>query len=137
VDIIDEQPHPLQHHAVVDEVTSELETTGCEFWSPKEPNEFTDHETIIGSSSRSCSDSRDSSKSQSLSCKPSTTTWQDKLVIANHSNQAKEVSIKDRPPDLSFVEQLSRQALRRINSMFSDNNPERDKYLLSLMQMSL
>jgi hypothetical protein len=34
-DLIVEQPHPLQHFAVVDEVTSESESTGCEFWSPR------------------------------------------------------------------------------------------------------
>jgi hypothetical protein len=52
-------------------------------------------------------------------------------------SQAKEVCIKDRPLDLSFVEQLSRRALCRITPVFSDNNPERDKYLLSLLQLCL
>jgi hypothetical protein len=113
-DIIVEQPHPLQHYAVVDEVTSESESTGCEFWSPKEPDESTNHETLIVSPADPRSDQRDSSISKSLSCQPSNTTWQDKLVLANHSRQAKEVSIKDRPPDLRFVEQLSRRALCRI-----------------------
>jgi hypothetical protein len=137
VDIIVEQPHPPQHHAVVDEQTSEFVCSGYELWSPS----LIESSNTLSKESRSpadpCSDQKDSSISKALSCQSSTTTCQDKLVLANHSRQAKEVSIKDRPPDLSSVEQLSLRALCRINPIFSDNNPERDKYLLSLMQLSL
>jgi hypothetical protein len=63
VDIFVEQPH----YAVVDEVTSESESTGYEFWSPKEPDESTNHETLIVSPSDPWSDQRDSSISKSLS----------------------------------------------------------------------
>jgi phosphopantetheinyl transferase len=59
------------------------------------------------------------------------------VVLANHSIQAKEVSINDRPPDLSFVEQLSRRSFSRINPMSSEKNTERDKYLLSLLQLRI
>jgi hypothetical protein len=108
VDIIVEQPHPLQHHAVVDEVISESGSTESEFvssdyvlWSPS----LFESSNTLPKESRSpadpCSDQRDSSISKFLSCQPSTTTWQDKLVFTNHSRQAKEVSIKDRPLDLS------------------------------------
>jgi hypothetical protein len=137
VDIIVEQPHPMQHHDVVDEQISEFESNGYELWS----SSLFESSNTLSKESRSppdpCSDKKGSSISKSLSCQPSTTTWQDKLVLANHSSQAKEVSIKDRPPDLCFVEQLSRRAFSRINPMFSDNNPERDKYLLNLLQLSL
>jgi hypothetical protein len=53
------------------------------------------------------------------------------LILANHFSQAKEVSIKDKQPDLSFVEQLSLSGLCHITLVFSDNNPERDKCLHS------
>jgi hypothetical protein len=137
VDIIVEQPHLVQHNDVVDEQTSEFESSDYELWSPS----LFESSNTVSKESRSpadpCSDQRGSSISKSLSCQPSKATWQDKLVLANHSNQAKEVSIKDRPPDLSFVEQLSRRAFSRIDPMFSDNNPERDKYLLSILHLSI
>jgi hypothetical protein len=61
VDIIVEQPHPVQHHAVVDGETSEFVSSDYEFWSPKEPYESTNHETLIVSPADPCSDQRDSS----------------------------------------------------------------------------
>jgi hypothetical protein len=101
----------VQHHDVVDGETSEFGSNDYELWSPS----LFESSNTFSKESRSpadpCSDQSDSSISKSLSCQPSTTTWQDKLVLANHSRQAKEVSIKDRPPDLSFVEQLSRRGL--------------------------
>jgi hypothetical protein len=137
VDIIVEQPHLVQHNDVVDEQTSEFESRDYELWSLSLFESSNTYAKESRSPADPCSGPRDSSISKSLSCKPSKTTWQDKLVLANHSNQAKEVSIKDRSPDLSFVEQLSRRGLSRINPMFSDNNPERDKYFLSLLQSIL
>jgi hypothetical protein len=120
VDIIVEQPHPVQHHDVVEGQISEFVSSDYELWSPS----LFESSNTLSKESRSpadpCSGPRDSSISQFLSCQLSKTTWQDKLVLANHSRQAKEVSIKDRPPDLSFFEQLSRRAFSRINPMFSD-----------------
>jgi hypothetical protein len=137
VDIIVEQPHPVKHHAVVDGETSEFGSNDYELSSPSLFESLNTFSKESRSPADPCSDQKDSSISKSLSCQLSTTIWQDKVVLANHSSQAKEVSINDRLPDSSFVEQLSRRALSRINPMFSDNNPERDKYHLNLLQLSL
>jgi hypothetical protein len=135
VDNIVEQSHPVQHHDVVDGETSEFVSNDYELWSPS----LFESSNTLSKGSRSpadpCSIQRGSSKS--LSCQLSKTTWQDKLVLANHSSQAKEVSIKDRPPDLSSVEQLSRRTFSCMNLMFTENNPERDMYLFRLLQLRI